>query len=76
MRLWAGKGTTTPVELAAQLLALIPAEIPDREVHGVGDAAYHGQPLLLAGRRGPPGDRQRRLFDTAPPRTGRPGARR
>ena len=28
MRLWAGKGTTTPVELAAQLLALITAAFP------------------------------------------------
>src|SRR6266496_3281042 len=43
-RLWAGKGTTTPVELAAQLLGLVAAEFPEREVHGVGDAAYHGRP--------------------------------
>src|SRR6266542_3242014 len=48
-RLWAGKGTTTPVELAAQLLGLVAAEFPEREVHGVGDAAYHGRPLLVAG---------------------------
>ncbi len=47
-RLWAGKGTTTPVELAAQLLGLVAAEFPEREVHGVGDAAYHGRPLLVA----------------------------
>ena len=39
MRLWAGKATTTPVELAAQLLALITAAFGDRDVHGVGDAA-------------------------------------
>ena len=49
MRLWAGKGTTTPVELAAQLLKLLVAEFPGRQVHGVGDAAYHGKPLLVPG---------------------------
>ena len=41
MRLWAGKGSTSPVELAAQLLKLITAAFPDRDVHGVGDAAVH-----------------------------------
>lgn len=78
MRLWAGKGTTTPVELAAQLLKLITelitAEFPDRDVHGVGDAAYHGKPLLVAGAtwttRLPA---NACLFATAPPRTGRRG---
>jgi hypothetical protein len=78
MRLWAGKGTTTPVELAAQLLKLITelitAEFPDRDVHGVGDAAYHGKPLLVAGAtwttRLPA---NACLFDIAPPRTGRRG---
>ena len=39
LRLWAGKGSTTPVELAAQLLALLVAAFPGRMVHGVGDAA-------------------------------------
>ena len=78
LRLWAGKGSTTPVELAAQLLKLITelitAEFPDRDVHGVGDAAYHGTPLLVAGAtwttRLPA---NACLFDTAPPRTGRRG---
>jgi DDE superfamily endonuclease len=74
MRLWAGKGTTTPVELAAQLLKLIVAEFPDRDVHGVGDAAYHGTPLQVPGAtwttRLPA---NACLFDTAPPRTGRRG---
>ena len=49
MRLWAGKGTTTPVELAAQLLGLLAGAFPDRVVHGVGDAAYHGTALLVPG---------------------------
>ena len=74
MRLWAGKATTTPVELAAQLLALITAAFGDRDVHGVGDAAYHGKPLLVPGAtwttRLPA---NACLFDTAPPRTGRRG---
>jgi len=74
LRLWAGKGTTTPVELAAELLALITAAFGDRQVHGVGDAAYHGKPLLVAGAtwttRLPA---NACLFDTAPPRTGRRG---
>ena len=74
LRLWAGKGSTTPVELAAQLLKLIVAEFGDRQVHGVGDAAYHGKPLQVAGvtwtTRLPA---NACLFDTAPPRTGRRG---
>ena len=74
MRLWAGKATTTPVELAAQLMALLTAAFGDREVHGVGDAAYHGKPLLVPGAtwttRLPA---NACLFDTAPPRTGRRG---
>jgi hypothetical protein len=74
MRLWAGKGSTSPVELAARLLALITAAFGDRDVHGVGDAAYHGKPLLVPGAtwttRLPA---NACLFDTAPPRTGRRG---
>lgn len=74
MRLWAGKGSTSPVELAAVLLAMIIAAFPDRDVHGVGDAAYHGKPLLVPGMtwttRLPA---NACLFDTAPPRTGRRG---
>jgi hypothetical protein len=46
-RLWAGKGTASPVDLAAELTALIAAEFGDRWVHGVGDAAYHGRALLI-----------------------------
>jgi hypothetical protein len=41
-RLWAGKGTASSVDMAGQLLGLIAAAFPDRRVHGVGDAAYHG----------------------------------
>ena len=73
-RLWAGKGTASPVELAAGLLGLIAAQFPDRVVHGVGDAAYHGTPLLVAHTtwttRLPA---NAALYDLAPPRTGRRG---
>jgi DDE superfamily endonuclease len=33
-RLWAGKGTASPVELAGELMARIAAEFPGRPVHG------------------------------------------
>lgn len=73
-RLWAGKGTATPVELAGALLALVAAEFPGRAVHGVGDAAYHGKPLLVPGvtwtTRLPA---NAALYDLAPPRPGRRG---
>jgi DDE superfamily endonuclease len=73
-RLWAGKGAAGPVELAGQLLALVAAEFADRIVHGVGDAAYHGQPLAVAGTtwttRLPV---NAALYAPAPPRTGKPG---
>jgi DDE superfamily endonuclease len=73
-RLWAGKGTASPVELAGQLLGLIAAQFGDRRVHGVGDAAYHGKPLLVAHTtwttRLPA---NAALYDLAPPRTARRG---
>ncbi|WP_239341919.1 transposase, partial [Frankia sp. CiP3] len=73
-RLWAGKGSASPVELAGELLGLVAAEFPGRVVHGVGDAAYHGKPLLVAGTtwttRLPA---NAALYDLAPPRTGRRG---
>jgi hypothetical protein len=73
-RLWAGKGTASPVELAGQMLGMVAAEFAGRQVHGVGDAAYHGEPLLVAGTtwttRLP---HNAALFAPAPPRTGRRG---
>jgi hypothetical protein len=73
-RSWAGKGTASPVELAAELLGLIAAEFPGHQVHGVGDAAYHGNPLLVPHTtwttRLPA---NAALYDLAPPRTGRRG---
>lgn len=73
-RLWAGKATTTPVELDGQVLGLVTETFPDRAVHGVGDAAYHGKPLLVPGTtwttRLPA---NAALFDVAPPPTGKRG---
>jgi hypothetical protein len=45
VRLWGGKGTTTPVELARALVGLPARAFPDRAIHLVADAAYHGKPL-------------------------------
>jgi len=73
-RLWAGKGTASPVELAGELIALLVVEFGDRQVHGVGDAAYHGEALVVSGAtwttRLPV---NAALFAPAPPRTGKRG---
>src|SRR5664280_318732 len=73
-RLWAGKGSDSPVTLGGQLLQLIRDAFPGRVVHGVGDAAYHGKPLLVQGAtwttRLPA---NAALYAPAPPRTGKRG---
>jgi len=46
-RLWHGKGTPSQVTLAAEMMSLLVAAFPGREVHGVGDAAFHGEPLVI-----------------------------
>jgi hypothetical protein len=48
VRLWRGKGTTTPVELAAEMMKLLAGAFPGRAVHGTGDAAFHGEALVMA----------------------------
>jgi hypothetical protein len=48
-RLWRGKGTASQVELAAQMLTTLTAAFPGRVIHGVGDAAFHGQALICEG---------------------------
>lgn len=48
-RLWRGKGTASQVQLAAQLLELLVKAFPGREVHGTGDAAFHGEALVIKG---------------------------
>ncbi|MDN5933866.1 MAG: transposase [Pseudonocardia sp.] len=73
-RLWAGKGTDSPVTLAGQLLTLLADAFPDKRIHAVGDAAYHGRALVVAGTtittRLPV---NAALYGPRPPRTGRRG---
>ena len=73
-RLWAGKGTASPVQLAGELISILAQAFPDRLVHIVGDAAYHGKALLAPGTtittRLPA---NAAVFAPAPPRTGRRG---
>jgi hypothetical protein len=73
-RLWAGKGSDSPVTLGAGLVELIRGAFPGRVVHGVGDAAYHGKALLVAGTTWTtrlPANAS--LSAPAPPRTGKRG---
>jgi len=73
-RLWAGKGTASPVELAGQMLSPLTKAFPHNDIHLVGDAAYHGKPLLVPATtittRLPA---NAALHTPAPPRTGRRG---
>ena len=46
-RLWRGKGTPSQVTLAAEMMSVLVGAFPDREVHGTGDAAFHGGPLVI-----------------------------
>jgi hypothetical protein len=48
-RLWRGKGTASQVQLAADMLGILARAFPGREVHGTGDAAFHGEPLVIEG---------------------------
>jgi len=75
-RLWAGKGSASPVELARTLVGLLARAFPDRSVHVAADAAYHGRPLRDLPDRITWTTRLARnavLFHLPPPRTGRRG---
>jgi hypothetical protein len=75
-RLWGGKGTTTPVQLARTLVGLLARAFPDRAIHVVGDAAYHGRPLRDLPERVTWTTRVQRnavLYAPAPPPTGKRG---
>jgi hypothetical protein len=48
-RLWRGKGTASQVQLAAQLLEILVRAFRERQVHGTGDAAFHGESLVIKG---------------------------
>lgn len=73
-RLWRGKGTASQVELAGQMLKLLVAAFPGRAVHGTGDAAFHGEPLVVEGATWTtrlPSNAV--LYGPKPPKTGRRG---
>jgi hypothetical protein len=75
-RLWGGKGTTTPVQLARTLVGLLARAFPDRSIHLVADAAYHGKPLQDLPERVTWTTRIQRngvLYQPAPPPTGKRG---
>jgi Transposase DDE domain len=75
-RLWGGKGSATPVELARTLVGLLARAFPQRVIHLVGDAAYHGRPLRDLPERvtfTTPVQRNAVLYRPAPPPTGRRG---
>ena len=75
-RLWAGKGSTTPVELAVQMVQLVAAAFPDRHIDVVGDAAYSSPALRTLPEQVSWTLRLRRnarLDGPTPPRTGRRG---
>ena len=73
-RLWRGKGTASQVELAAQMLKILARAFGGREVHGTGDAAFHGEHLVVEGASWTtrlPANAV--LHGPKPPRTGRRG---
>jgi len=75
-RLWGGKGTTTPVQLARTLVGLLARAFPDRAIHLVADAAYHGKPLQDLPARVTWTTRIQRnavLYQPTPPPTGKRG---
>src|SRR6266540_1924899 len=75
-RLWGGKATTTPVQLARTLVGLLAWAFPDRAIHLVADAAYHGKPLHDLPERVTWTTRIQRngvLYQPAPPPTGKRG---
>jgi DDE superfamily endonuclease len=68
-RLWRGKGTASQVQLAAGLMELLVKAFPGRQVHGTGDAAFHGSPWSSRAR---PGRRGCRPARSSPGRSRRP----
>jgi hypothetical protein len=73
-RLWHGKGTASQVELAAEMVKLLAGAFPGRVVHGVGDAAFHGESLIVEGATWTtrlPANAV--LYRLKPPRTGKRG---
>jgi len=73
-RLWRGKGTASQVDLAAEMLGKLAMAFPGRTLHGVGDAAFHGESLIVEGTTWTtrlPANAV--LYGPKPPRTGKRG---
>jgi hypothetical protein len=73
-RLWRGKGTASQVELAAEMVKILAGAFPGRVVHGTGDAAFHGESLVVEGTTWTtrlPANAV--LYGPRPPRTGKRG---
>jgi hypothetical protein len=69
-----GKGTASQVDLAAEMMKLLAGAFPGRALHGTGDAAFHGEPLVIDGTTWTtrlPANAV--LYGPAPPRTGKRG---
>src|SRR3974377_2437699 len=45
---WRGKGPASQPQLAAQMVKELAEAFPGRLVHGTGDAAFHGESLVIA----------------------------
>ncbi|MGB5150422.1 MAG: hypothetical protein WBN99_10765 [Mycobacterium sp.] len=48
-RLWGGKDTASPTELDGAMLEVLAEAFPHKNIHAIGDAAYHRRPLLSPG---------------------------
>ena len=74
LRFWARQGHRVPSATGRRTDLLLAKEFPDRLVHAVGDAAYHGKALLVPATtittRLPA---NAALYALAPPRTGKRG---
>jgi hypothetical protein len=75
-RLWQPKSGISKVEHAVELARLLTAALPDRSIHVVGDAAYHGPACKTLPQTVSWTCRLQRnavLYDLAPARTGKRG---
>ena len=48
-RLWRRKGTASQVQPAAQLMSILAGALAGRDMHRTGDAAFHGESLVIKG---------------------------
>lgn len=76
LRLWRGKNTASPIELAREMIGLLLRAFPHRRIEITADAAYHGGALADLPERASITTRLPRnavLYAPAPPPTGRRG---